>query len=304
MSFSEFVEQFNKTYADESERAEHERIFNENMDKIDAANKKNNGFTMGVTEFTDISEEEFNRRYMTLGSPSNESVPEHVSDPTRASLPQRVDWRDFSAVTVVKNQNPCGTCWSFAGAGAIEGIVAIRTRSLVSLSNQEFQDCTGGGHSCSGQDAGGFYDAAFRYARDYGVSSNSYYPFNPSIGQSHQSCRAYPKQVAAGAITGYRVVASSENALMDALYHQPVAVALNAQYGGPIQHYRGGIITEYCSTALDHAVLAIGYGTEYGTNYWLIKNSWGANWGESGYFRLVRGQNKCGVLKAAYYPTM
>lgn len=315
MSYDEYLEQFNKSYANASEKAEHEKIFNEAMDLIEDENRKGNGFTMGVTPFTDVDTSAFNSQYLLLTAPNDENVT--LFTPTRASVPDEVDWVKDGAVSSVKDQNPCGTCWSFAAAGAIEGARAIfGDKKLVSLSNQEFQDCTGNGgyfsdigHSCSGQDAGGHPVNAFKYAIANGVASYQSYPFNPRLGTHKETCQSPSRSLAGHVITGYYKVNADEESLKEALASQPVAVALNAQYSGPIQHYTGGIISSRCSTALDHAVLAVGYGTERNgyfssTDYWLIKNSWGSRWGENGYFRLVRGANECGVLKDGWYVTL
>merc|ERR1712032_1189363 len=282
------------------ERTEAERTFNLNVEEIETENaKETNTFTLGVTEFTDMTKDAFSKQFLGLVSPPPFDADVQNHSIVRASPPTSVDWRDSEAVTSVKNQNPCGTCWSFAQAGAIEGIRAIKNAGLVSLSNQEMQDCLG--HPCTGNGAGGDMTEGIMYAKTYGLSSYSAYPFVAKT----ESCKSTSNKVLApNVITGYVNVPANMDSLMDALAQQPVAVALNAQYAGPIQNYRGGIITSSCSTQLDHAVLAIGYGTDSGTDYWLIKNSWGENWGEAGYFRLIRGQNECGLLSWAVYPTM
>jgi len=298
--FDSFVKKYNKVYPDEAAKTEAERTFNLNVEEINAENSKGtNTFTLGVTEFTDMSTEKFTSTYLglVLETPVEATATNHTI--SRATPLSEVDWRDHNAVTEVKNQNPCGTCWSFAQAGAIEGIRAIKENKLVSLSNQEMQDCLG--HPCSGSGAGGNMIEGINYAKQNGLASYAAYPFIAAT----QSCKTMTnKELAAGKITGYVNVNPRMEDLMDALAQQPVAVALNAQYAGPIQNYRSGIISSYCSTQLDHAVLAVGYGTDSGMDYWLVKNSWGTYWGESGYFRLVRGQNECGVLSWAVYPTM
>merc|ERR1712176_861565 len=187
-----------------------------------------------------------NERYLgQLKIPSDVNMTSHALSGTRVDSGSSMDWRDRGAVASVKNQNPCGTCWSFSAVGALEGVRAIRGGPLVSLSNQEVQDCKGNG--CSGNGAGGWPVWGFQWAQDYGLASYDNYPF----------------------IRGYRQVSASEDYMIDALNQQPISVALNAQYSGPVQNYRGGIIDTYCSDALDHAVLAVGYGTEDGEDYWL-----------------------------------
>jgi len=299
--FDEYVAKFNKSYADSMERSQREKAFNANMDTIRSENAKGHRYTMGVTPFTDLSAEEFNERYLgRVVIPSDVNMTSHTLSNTRVNSGSHWDWRERGAVTSVKNQNPCGTCWSFSAVGALEGIRQIMGGPLVSLSNQEVQDCKGNG--CDGPGAGGWPSWGFQWAQEHGLASYETYPFI----KGYQQCQDYShsRELQPGMITGFRQVPISEQYMMDALTQQPVSVALNAQYAGPVQNYRGGIIDTYCSQALDHAVLAIGYGTENGEDYWLIKNSWGTWWGENGYFRLVRGRDECGVLKQAWYPTM
>jgi len=308
--FDSFVSKYNKVYASEEERSERERIFNTNIELINKENAKQSSFKAGVTEYADMSSEEFGEKFLGFVDVRlfDANAPNHTL--TRAgNLPPSVDWNKghngIKAVTSVKNQNPCGTCWSFAQTAAIEGIRAIRENGkLVSLSNQEMMDCLQPAHPCTGAGAGGGLTEGVVFAKNNGLYSYSDYTFLARTGSCHA---AGSKELAPGKITGYvNVPSNDENALMDALSQQPVAVAVNAQYGGPIQHYTGGVVHTDCSSQLDHAVLAVGYGhdSQTGLDYWMIKNSWGANWGEDGFFRLERGRKLCGILAWSAYPTM
>lgn len=185
--------------------------------------------------------------------------------------------------------------------GAMEGAGFIKNGKLASLSEQQLVDCSHsyGNNGCSG----GLMDYAFEYAiKKGGICQESDYTYHAKGGLCHfieiMRCE---KQVA---ITGYKdVEAGSEEALMKALTLGPVAIAIEADQEG-FQFYKSGVFDGQCGTQLDHGVLLVGYGTEDGKDYWLVKNSWGADWGSSGYIKLVRGRNQCGLANSASYPTL
>jgi C1A family cysteine protease len=211
-----------------------------------------------------------------------------------------VDWRQKNAVTPVKNQQQCGSCWAFSTTGSVEGAHAIKTGNLVSLSEQQLVDCSGaqGNQGCNG----GLMDQAFQYIiSNNGITTESSYPYTAQQG----TCQT--NVTSAATISSFvDVTANSETSLMQAINVGPVSIAIEADQPC-FQFYSGGILSDpSCGTQLDHGVLLVGYGTDSSTNtpYWIVKNSWGASWGESGYIRLIRNQNECGVAAEASYPVV
>jgi len=214
------------------------------------------------------------------------------------SLPTSVDWRTQGIVTPVKDQGQCGSCWSFSATGSVEGAYAQKTGKLVSLSEQQLVDCSTaqGNQGCNG----GLMDYAFQYIiSNNGITTEANYPYTATGPNACQTSLA--SQTAATISSFQDVPQSDENALQSAVAQQPVSVAIEADQQA-FQFYSGGVLTAACGKNLDHGVLAVGYGTDNGVNYWLVKNSWGSSWGEQGYIRLVRGQDQCGIAESASYP--
>jgi len=225
----------------------------------------------------------------------------HVASPN-VEIPTSVDWTAKGAVTPVKNQGQCGSCWAFSTTGSTEGVNAINGKGLISLSEQQLVDCSGsyGNEGCNG----GLMDNAFQYIiANGGLCTEAAYPYTAVDGTCKTSCK---KTVTLSAYTD--VKSDSDSALATAVAQQPVSVAIEADQAS-FQMYSGGVMTAACGTALDHGVLTVGYGSDGGVEYWKVKNSWGASWGESGYIRLGRGSNynggagQCGIYSEPSYPT-
>jgi len=219
-----------------------------------------------------------------------------------ADLPATVDWVAAGAVTAVKDQGQCGSCWSFSSTGAIEGAKFVATNQLISLSEQQLIDCSvaQGNQGCNG----GMMDQAFQYVMTAGSDSEASYPYTAT---GPNSCQA-SQYTAVTHITNFKdVQQNSENALKAAVAQQPTSVAVCAQDGW--QFYSGGVLTS-CCTAIDHGVLAVGYGTDPSTNqmYWKVKNSWASSWGENGYIRILRTETDgsagmCAIATEPSFPT-
>lgn len=293
-------------------------IFKDNVDTITRHNEEGHPWTMGLTPFADMTPEEFKSRVvgnvcaddfqanakLNLAKAKLREGRRMVTD-DKSILPDvesSVDWVAQGKVTPVKNQLSCGSCWAFSTTGSIEGRCAISTGNLVSLSEQELVDCDTVDQGCNG----GAMQNGFNYARSHsGLCEESTYPYeaakNPS-GCMSSSCTHYD------AITGYQNVNSGEYYLQQAVAQGPTSVAIEADQTA-FQFYSKGVMTGSCGTALDHGVLAVGYGTDDGQDYWKVKNSWGAGWGEAGYIRLCRNCDKngssgqCGIAEDASYPT-
>jgi len=303
MSFSEWAAKNGKVYSSKSEIALRRSIYAAAVQKIKAHNAEGHSWTMGVNKFADLTAEEFKALYAS-GYRAQEKRSKNVNLSLLHSNanPASVDWTTKGAVTAIKNQEQCGSCWAFSTTGSVESISFISTGKLPSVSEQQLVDCSGaeGNQGCNG----GLMDYAFEYIiKNKGITGETDYPYTAKDG----TCAAAGKPVAA-TISGYKdVPVNSEVGLETAIVQQPVSVAVEADQS-VFQYYTGGVMDSACGTQLDHGVLAVGYGTEGGKEYYKVKNSWGADWGAKGFILLARGakfnpSGQCGIQMAASYPT-
>ena len=285
-------------------------IWLDNLKFVHEYNQAHSSHWLGMGPFADLHYDEW-RGKMHGYHPELKPFQLHAlpkfkySDVNVDSLPESVDWRERNAVSEVKNQRLCGSCWAFSAVGAIEGINAIFTGKKLSLSEQELVDCDlQQDHGCHG----GLMDFAFDFViENQGLDTEKDYPYKGEEG----ICDKDRRNRHVVTIDGYEdVPQNDETALLKAVANQPVSVAIEADQRA-FQLYSGGVFDdEDCGTSLNHGVLIVGYGTERnGTHempYWIIKNSWGPAWGDKGYIKMKRGasavQGLCGVAMQASYP--
>jgi len=225
----------------------------------------------------------------------------HAAPADASSLPASVDWVAAGAVTPVKNQGSCGSCWSFSTTGALEGAYKLKYGTLESFSEQQLVSCDDVDLGCNG----GWMDDAFDWtAKNGGLCTEAAYPYTSGAGKNAACVTGCTANANVAPKSHTDVTANSVTALMSAVAQQPVSIAIQANQAA-FQSYSSGVLTGRCGERLDHGVLAVGYGTENGVDYWLVKNSWGPDWGENGYIKIERSDaDLCGVLLAASYPTL
>lgn len=315
--FENFMTRFGKKYKTNEEQNTRFAIFSTNLDYINAQNAKNLSYTLGITKFADLTSDEWRMQVLTPNlTRSWGNVPKLGVHRARVTeVMDAVDWSEQGAVTDVKDQGQCGACWAFCSTGAIEGAVYVSRGKLVSVSEQMLMDC---GESDDKNDApqcsGYNKDDAFSWVQNNGLCSEADYPYQCADGKSEQctssQCNSEcHKALEPNFLSGYYDVDSdSERSLESAVAQQPVAVTIDADETGAFQHYNGGILTVECGEEQDHCVTAVGYGSANGQKYWKLKNSWGADWGENGYARILRGSREqggeCGIRKNPSYPTV
>ncbi|KAJ3694029.1 hypothetical protein LUZ60_009509 [Juncus effusus] len=300
-AYEKWIKDYGRVYSNATEKQKRFEVFKGNYKFIESMkNKPDLTYTMSLNEFADLTNDEFLMKFAKFTSRGGPTTTTPFQYANLTYVPSSVDWRSRGAVTAVKNQGQCGSCWAFSAVAAIEGINKIRTGTLKTLSEQELVDCVASCNSCNG----GNMDNAFSWVRQNGgITTQSNYPY---IAYK-RTCNTAKTGDHAATITGYQdVTRYSETALMNAVANQPVSVAIDAG-GSSFQLYSGGIYNGPCGTRLNHGVTAVGYGTSSGTNYWIVKNSWGTTWGESGYIRMKKNvassAGLCGIAIMVSYPT-
>jgi len=297
------MQKHNKVYTGEDFQSRFE-VFKENMDYVHQWNSRGSDTVLGLTVMADITNEEYQKIY--LGTHYNVDADSKEEHNPRVILPDifvplndSLDWRVNGAVTPVKDQGQCGSCWAFSTTGSVEGANQLATGKLVVLSEQNLMDCSSnyGNQGCDG----GLMTNAYQYIiANKGLDTEQSYPYK----MRKQSCLFSANNVGA-TISDYKNVPKTEAQLLMFLTKQPVSVAIDASHRS-FQLYQAGVYYEpsCSSSALDHGVLAVGYGSEGVSDYWIVKNSWGPNWGNQGYIYMARNKNNnCGIVTMASVPT-
>ncbi|XP_044750102.1 procathepsin L-like [Coccinella septempunctata] len=299
--WEEFQVKFEKNYKTPVELQRRFSIFKENLEKFEAHNKLyaegKVGHFLGVGPFADMTHEEFANRFgtnieeiddseFTLYTPLNNTY----------DIPAAFDWKNIpNCVQRVKDQGQCSSCWAFAAAAALEAQYGLANHADVELSEQALVDCSNdyGNFGCNG----GLATRAFSYVMNNGIPTAASYPYTAYDG----TCQPFNSVMK---IKSFMTIPSDESAMLDALWNQgPIAVSIDAL--GMIKDYSGGVLYDtQCTTSTNHAVLVTGFGTEKGQDFWNIKNSYGPHWGESGFLRLARGINNCGITKRPSVPVV
>ena len=297
--FEKFIKKYNKKYESVNEYLARFEVFKRNV--IETFSNEEIAYQTGITQFSDLTKQEFKKIYLNLDYNAMATV---NFNPIYASIsnaaPSSFDWRNQNAVAAVKDQGSCGSCWAFSTVGNLEGLYAIGKGVLRTFSEQMLVDCDTTDSGCNG----GLMEYAFEYLKKLEcIMYDDDYPYK---GRK-QTCKSDKTKCADMKVTGYKKLGSStstfspvdEDEVKEFLYETaPLAIALNAD---PLQTYSSGILdltsTRCPTSGINHAVLLVGYGTDSATgkDYWIVKNSWGKSWGESGYFRIRRGNGTCGI---------
>jgi C1A family cysteine protease len=348
--FENWVHEFKQEFHNNDHHDSVMRKWIENDRYIDDMNSKNLTYTLGHNQFSGMNAEDFSKylgfsnQYALSGRKFDIDTFKNTVDKTEClygcvkhhndasnwktiecvagcldsntlssiSLPTSVDWVNAGAVTPVKNQGQCGSCWSFSTTGALEGAFFIKTGSLDSFSEQQLVDCDnrkngGTDMGCNG----GLMDSAFSWIKkNGGLCTETEYPYTSGTTQTGGTCETTCSIVKNSGVTGFvDVPPNSDDAMMSALAKQPVSIAIEADQKN-FQLYKSGVFTDSCGTSLDHGVLVVGYGTMSGNDFYRVKNSWGETWGDGGYIYMGRGsqynagKGQCGMLMQASYPQL
>ena len=296
--FQKFIKKYHKRYASINEYLARFEVFKRN---VMAAFTENASYQTGITKFSDLTQQEFAKTYLNLNydAMAVANFNPYVVQVKNAA-PDAWDWREKGYVSPVKDQGSCGSCWAFSTVGNLEGLYYKEKQTMVTMSEQMLVDCDTYDSGCNG----GLMENTFTWLKENGgIMTDTDYPYKGRKG----TCQSDETKYVDMQITGYTKLGSGsstwdpvdEDEIKEFLYETgPLAVALNAN---PLQTYSSGILdktSSQCPTSgMNHAVTMVGYGHDdsQDKDYWIVKNSWGKNWGEDGYFRIRRGTGCCGI---------
>jgi len=300
-SFHHFTMKYNKTY-DTPEMYDYKKyIYEKNMNRISQLETKHPHLTFEMNIYGDLTSDEFHKTMKGYYSELKKTKGCDTYVYQNLDVPSSWDWREKGAVTPVKDQGQCGSCWSFSSTGSMEGAWFISKGELLNLSEQLLVDCSKKyvNLGCNG----GEMDNAFDYAIDNGMCLEEDVPYiaeTNSCSNDEQNCER-----SATFSSCYDVESKNQVSLEEAVFTSPVSVAIEADTS-VFQFYKGGVLdSDQCGTKLDHGVLVVGYGTENNQDYWIVKNSWGESWGENGYIRIEKSSstNSDGICGIAMQPS-
>jgi len=307
--FESWAQKFSMEFEGATEYLHRLAIFAENVERIESHNMGNHSFTMGMNQFGHLTSGEFKSQ---ISSPMPEAGDLTCGkfDGSSITAAKSVDWTTKGAVTPVKNQGQCGSCWAFSTTGSTEGAYFLKNNDLKSFSEQQLVDCDKVDQGCNG----GLMDQGFAFvAKNKGLCAEADYAYTGKGGKCNTKCSV----VAGSAIAKCTDVSpvpqqtpATVESMAKAVSQRPVSVAIEADEQS-FQFYKSGVLMgAKCGATLDHGVLVVGYGTEDGTDYWKVKNSWATTWGDAGYLKIEKdaksndGKGACGVLLAASFPEL
>ena len=292
--FTQYVAKYGKTYGTVEEFNFRQAQFVAKKAAFAEHNGMNgNTYVVGVNKFSDWTAAEYKN---ILGYKPQAAANKNYEILDTTGLPAAVDWRKNGAVNAPKDQGQCGSCWAFSTVASLEGAHQIKSGQLVSLSEQQLVDCSSENGGCNG----GSMDLAFDYTHDHPLETEAHYGYTAQDGNCHADGTGK-----VGAVSHTDVAPNNNAQLKAAVARQPVSIAIEADQTA-FQGYAGGVLnSKACGTQLDHGVTIVGYGSAGKQDYWIVRNSWGAGWGESGYIRIadVAGAGICGINMAAVYVT-
>jgi cathepsin F len=289
--FLKFKEQHSKSYSNMDEFVTRFNIFKDNFLRLQQTTHTT--YKVGITKFSDWTIQEYINKYLNLKTDQvgQNHGEEYLKDLQDGDAPDSFDWRDHGAVSGVKDQKSCGSCWTFSTVGNLEGLHAIKTGQIAQYSEQQIVDCDKNDYGC----LGGYMENAFDYIKQAGgIESEQDYPYT---GMWNEQCTFDVKKTILQVKDKIIILNMDETQMKELLFKNgPLAIALNAK---SLVDYKSGIVdddADKCNPLhLNHGVTLVGYGSENGKDFWTVKNSWGADWGEKGYFRMARGKGTCGI---------